>query len=160
MWYIVAGIGAVAIAALEWARKGNPIPGPDAPTWQDTGSNPGETAVDVALQWLNTPYQFGGTSPGTGLDCSGLTFCAYGEAGVTLPRTAAEQYAASVPVKTPKKGDLGFYSDTSGQIVHVVMNTGNGQIEAGRYGTVVGPTRENRTPDHTGETFLGWRRPS
>ncbi|WP_449479783.1 C40 family peptidase [Streptomyces parvulus] len=46
----------------------------------------------------------------TGFDCSGLTLYAYAKAGITLPRTAAAQYAASQPVKPGqvKPGDLVF----------------------------------------------------
>src|SRR5699024_8411380 len=50
-----------------------------------------QAAVDHALSALGTPYQWGGNTPGVGLDCSGLTQWAYGQAGVDIPRTAAEQ---------------------------------------------------------------------
>jgi cell wall-associated NlpC family hydrolase len=48
-------------------------------------------AVRHALTQLGVPYVWGGTSPGVGLDCSGLTQWAYHEAGLDLPRLAQEQ---------------------------------------------------------------------
>ncbi len=48
-------------------------------------------AVRHALTQLGVPYQWGGTTPGVGLDCSGLTQWAYHEAGLNIPRLAQEQ---------------------------------------------------------------------
>ena len=49
------------------------------------------SAVRHALTQLGVPYQWGGTAPGIGLDCSGLTQWAYHEAGLNIPRLAQEQ---------------------------------------------------------------------
>ena len=49
------------------------------------------SAVRHALTQLGVPYDWGGTTPGVGLDCSGLTQWAYHEAGLKLPRLAQEQ---------------------------------------------------------------------
>ena len=49
------------------------------------------SAVRHALTQLGVPYVWGGTTPGVGLDCSGLTQWAYHEAGLNLPRLAQEQ---------------------------------------------------------------------
>ncbi|MFD5867985.1 C40 family peptidase [Corynebacterium sp. NPDC060344] len=84
-------------------------------------------AVDNALSQLGTPYQWGGTTPGVGLDCSGLTQWAYGQAGVDIPRTAAEQ-AVGRPVDASEllPGDLVVWDG------HVAMVIGDGQmVEAG-----------------------------
>src|SRR5699024_7865037 len=48
-------------------------------------------AVRNALSQQGVPYVWGGTTPGQGLDCSGLTQWAYGDAGVEIPRLAQEQ---------------------------------------------------------------------
>ncbi len=45
-------------------------------------------AVRYALTQLGVPYVWGGTTPGVGLDCSGLTQWAYHQAGLDLPRLA------------------------------------------------------------------------
>lgn len=77
-----------------------PVRNPDtaevaAPASQDNHSTPGapteqaRKAVAAAKTALGTPYQWGGTVPGKGLDCSGLVQWAYQQAGVDLPRTAS-----------------------------------------------------------------------
>ena len=53
------------------------------------------SAVRHALTQLGVPYDWGGTTPGVGLDCSGLTQWAYHEAGLDLPRLAQEQDVGS-----------------------------------------------------------------
>ncbi|MCA1006358.1 C40 family peptidase [Rhodococcus hoagii] len=91
---------------------------------------PNEEAADAvrnALTQQGVPYQWGGTTPGQGLDCSGLTQWAYGEAGVELPRLAQEQ-SVGVPVAQENlmPGDLAVWDG------HVAMVIGNGQmVEAG-----------------------------
>lgn len=86
-----------------------------------------QAAVDHALSALGTPYQWGGNTPGVGLDCSGLTQWAYGQAGVDIPRTAAEQTVGrSVGASELLPGDLVVWDG------HVAMVIGDGQmVEAG-----------------------------
>ncbi|MFE7330414.1 NlpC/P60 family protein [Streptomyces sp. NPDC057565] len=116
------------------------------------------TAINTASGELGTPYSWGGgnasgrstgscCSPNgssgasiNGFDCSGLTLYAYAQAGITLPRTAAQQYAASEPVKPGQKrpGDLVFYGSSPTSIHHVAIYVGSGyMIEAPRPGTSV-----------------------
>ncbi|MGI5397845.1 NlpC/P60 family protein [Streptomyces sp. CA-251251] len=116
------------------------------------------TAIDAAKQMLGTPYSWGGgdvngPSTGTccspsgrsgkstvGFDCSGLTLYAYAKAGITLPRTAAAQYAASEHINwgQVKPGDLMFYGSSAATIHHVGIYVGNGwMIDAPRPGTQV-----------------------
>lgn len=116
------------------------------------------TAVDTAKQMIGTPYSWGGgntTGPSTGtccsprgrsgksingFDCSGLVLYAYAKAGIALPRTAAQQYAASEPVKPGqvRPGDLVFYGDSPTGIHHVGIYIGGGWIiDAPRPGTQV-----------------------
>ncbi|MFF8544992.1 NlpC/P60 family protein [Streptomyces werraensis] len=122
----------------------------------DTGQ--AATAINAAQQMLETPYSWGGgnangpstgvcCSPGgqngkavAGFDCSGLTLYAYAQAGISLPRTAAQQYAASQPVKPGqvRPGDLVFYGTSATNIHHVGIYVGNGwMIDAPRPGTKV-----------------------
>ena len=85
------------------------------------------SAVRHALTQLGVPYDWGGTTPGVGLDCSGLTQWAYSEAGLNLPRLAQEQdVGASVEASDLRPGDLAVWDG------HVAMIVGNGQmVEAG-----------------------------
>lgn len=85
------------------------------------------SAVRHALTQLGVPYQWGGTTPGVGLDCSGLTQWAYQEAGLNLPRLAQEQdVGASVAAGALLPGDLAVWDG------HVAMIVGDGlMVEAG-----------------------------
>jgi cell wall-associated NlpC family hydrolase len=81
-------------------------------------------AVSTALSQLGTPYVVGGQAPG-GFDCSGLVLYAYAQAGIQLPRTAAEQLAATphVPAGSLQPGDLLFFYPG---VTHVGIYIGNG----------------------------------
>jgi cell wall-associated NlpC family hydrolase len=67
--------------------------------------------VVAALSQMGTPYVYGGTAPGQGLDCSGLVQHAHSVAGVQIPRRSTAQQAAARPVRgaSPKPGDLVFF---------------------------------------------------
>ena len=96
-----------------------------------------QTVVNAAKAHLGIPYLYGGTSPSTGFDCSGLTQYAFRQAGITIPRVSYEQAAAgrAVPYSQLRVGDLvAFYSPVS----HVGIYVGNGQfIHSPRTGDVV-----------------------
>lgn len=85
------------------------------------------SAVRHALTQLGVPYRWGGTTPGIGLDCSGLTQWAYGEAGLNIPRLAQEQdIGAAVASDSVLPGDLAVWDG------HVAMIVGDGtMVEAG-----------------------------
>ena len=78
--------------------------------------------------------------PGAGFDCSGLVQWAYGQAGISLPRTAEEQYAATTPVALDQlqPGDLAFFSDGTTSVQHVAIYVGTGIVlQAPSTGSVV-----------------------
>ncbi|GAA4478503.1 C40 family peptidase [Rhodococcus olei] len=119
-----------------------------------TAMAPNQVAADAvrnALSQQGVPYSWGGTTPGQGLDCSGLTQWAYGEAGVPLPRLAQEQ-SVGVPVDPSdlKPGDLAVWDG------HVAMVIGNGQmVEAGD------PVQVSAVrTDNIGMSFRGFYRPT
>lgn len=110
------------------------------------------TAVKSALGCVGTPYVWGGNTPGAGLDCSGLTKYAYGEAGVEIPRLAHEQANGATPVSPGDlaPGDLAIWDG------HVAMVIGNGQfVEAGDPVQVSSIRTEN-----SGMEFYGFYRPT
>ncbi|WP_331735616.1 NlpC/P60 family protein (plasmid) [Streptomyces sp. NBC_01166] len=108
----------------------------------------GTIAVNAAKGEIGTPYSWGGgnangASTGSccspngssgasiaGFDCSGLALYAYAKAGISLPRTAAAQYAASEPVRPGqmRPGDLVFYGSSAASIHHVGIYAGGGWI--------------------------------
>ncbi len=91
-------------------------------------SSKGATALAFAKKQLGKPYKFGATGPKS-YDCSGLTQAAWRSAGVTLPRTAAQQYKGGGTRITKSKlrpGDLVFfYSQTPS---HVAIYAGDGKV--------------------------------
>lgn len=115
---------------------------------------PNEVAADAvrhALTQLGVPYDWGGTTPGVGLDCSGLTQWAYHEAGLDLPRLAQEQDVGSAVTQASlRPGDLAVWDG------HVAMIVGNGtMIEAGDP-VHLSPIRTT----NAGQGFQGFWRPT
>jgi cell wall-associated NlpC family hydrolase len=91
---------------------------------------PQTTAVQAARQQIGQPYVNGGESRSEGgFDCSGLTYYAWKQAGVTLPRSSSAQYTWATKIKKAdlKPGDLVFYA-SSGSVSHVALYAGNGKI--------------------------------
>ena len=87
--------------------------------------------VRSAKQYLGVPYQWGGESPDTGFDCSGLTMVVYQLNGLDLPRSSRQQWRAGRPVKRSHlgKGDLVFFATSGGnRVSHVGIYTGNGKF--------------------------------
>lgn len=119
-------------------------------------------AVRTAMAQIGLPYQWGGNGPTAGdegFDCSGLTTFAYAAAGVSLPRTAATQYAAGphVPADAPlQPGDLVFYG-TPGAVHHVGMYIGDGRmVNASTFGKPV----QTAYYRWAGDDYLGATRPA
>jgi hypothetical protein len=88
--------------------------------------------ITAALSRVGDPYVWGGDGP-TGFDCSGLVGWAFAQAGIAMPRTAAQQFLAGpqIPLADIAPGDLLFWAyDPSdpGFIDHVAMYIGNGQM--------------------------------
>ncbi|MGH9055803.1 MAG: C40 family peptidase, partial [Acidimicrobiales bacterium] len=102
---------------------------------------PPVATTPVALAWafseLGQPYVWGATGPSS-FDCSGLTQYVWHQAGVDIPRVAADQYAWTIPVPLSDllPGDLVFYGRTD--IHHVGIYIGDGlMINAPHTGDVV-----------------------
>jgi cell wall-associated NlpC family hydrolase len=113
----VRGIRAVLAAALivtlaacagTSIKAGHPPQSQPAPLRQQP-PDPRSMMVDRALSMLGQPYRFGGAAPG-GFDCSGLVAYAANGAGIRVPRTAAGQMGAGMPVARGEvqAGDLVF----------------------------------------------------
>ncbi|MFJ4143420.1 C40 family peptidase [Pseudomonas sp. NPDC089734] len=102
----------------------------------------GNAVVKRALQAVGTPYRWGGTTPGKGLDCSGLVKYAFNDVQeVDLPRTSnamAEGHGQKVERKDLKPGDLLFFNIKSRKINHVAIYLGNDRfVHAPRRGKAV-----------------------
>jgi cell wall-associated NlpC family hydrolase len=92
--------------------------------------------VGIAMQYLGTPYVWGGASP-SGFDCSGFAMYVYSQVGVSLPHNAAMQYntvGTYVPRDQLQPGDLVFFDGLG----HMGIYIGGGQfIHAPHTGDVV-----------------------
>jgi gamma-D-glutamyl-L-lysine dipeptidyl-peptidase len=93
----------------------------------------GEDLGEVAKWYLNSPYLWGGRSP-FGIDCSGFTQMVYKLNGIKLKRDAwqqAEQGKALSFLEESQTGDLAFFDNEEGKIVHVgIILTGEKIIHA------------------------------
>lgn len=101
------------------------------PTHFDNGTV--QIIMDEALKYEGFPYIFGGSSPSTSFDCSGLVQWCYAQAGIQLPRTAQAQYDATThfSIAEAKAGDLVFFHSTynAGEYVtHVGIYVGNNRM--------------------------------
>jgi cell wall-associated NlpC family hydrolase len=99
----------------------SPIPAPPAPNANV------QAVLDAAYSMIGTPYQFGGSSPETGFDCSGFTMWSWSHAGVSLPHSSAVQYASlpHVAREDLQPGDLVFFYSP---ISHVGIYVGGGRM--------------------------------
>lgn len=99
------------------------------PALSSGASGDGEALVAYAKQWVGTPYVYGGTSLGSGVDCSGFTYSVYKNFGITLNRTSRSQPSNGVPVSRSelRAGDLMFFTNYgAGNIQHVGIYCGDG----------------------------------
>jgi cell wall-associated NlpC family hydrolase len=105
----------------------------------DPGGPGHPEVVAIAQRYLGIPYVWGGASPGSGFDCSGLVMYVYAQIGIGLSHGATDQQHASrpVPLSALQPGDLVFYGNAS-YSYHVAIYVGGGRtIEAARTGTPV-----------------------
>jgi hypothetical protein len=128
------GFGTVLAGQLGRLRGASSFNGTDVPARVSAGLSP---AVDVAQQFLGVPYVWGGASP-AGFDCSGLVQYVFGQLGVDLPRTAADQAQMGRPVASladARPGDLLAFHDP---VDHIGIYAGNGlMVAAPKTGDVV-----------------------
>lgn len=85
------------------------------------GHDLSESIVNCAREFLNVPYLWGGKSF-FGIDCSGFTQIIYKIHGIKIPRDTyqqAELGEALTFIEEAKPGDLAFFENADGRIIHV-----------------------------------------
>jgi cell wall-associated NlpC family hydrolase len=141
---------AVPTAAQAW--KGHPEP------WAKTdtpGPTKGELAARFALGEVGVSYRWGGESPSTGFDCSGLVRWAYGQVGIDLPHSSYALYGEGRRVSGSNlaAGDILFFEGLG----HVGLYLGRGRmIHAPQTGRDVEIVRLSST--NYGTRLIGARR--
>ncbi|MGZ8413629.1 MAG: C40 family peptidase [Gemmatirosa sp.] len=116
----------------EPTRRPAPAPRRPTPTGGSTGRTSAVRVLSTADDYLGVPYQWGGTSPRTGFDCSGYVQFVYGREGVRLPRTSRQQAVAGTRRPTrwdaASPGDLVMFANPGEAVSHVAFYAGNGRI--------------------------------
>ncbi|MCR6728807.1 C40 family peptidase [Enterobacter cloacae] len=122
-----------------------------------------KTAMNKLMGQIGKPYRWGGTSPRTGFDCSGLVYFAYKDlVKFRIPRTANEMYhlrdAAPVNRGELQNGDLVFFrTQGRGTADHVGVYVGNGKfIQSPRSGQDIQIT--SLSEDYWVRHYVGARR--
>jgi len=86
--------------------------------------------IENAMMYLNSPYLWGGRTP-FGIDCSGLSQMVYRLNGIDIPRDADEQAEVGTTlsfVEESESGDLAFFDNAEGKIVHVGIILENNHV--------------------------------
>ncbi|MFV3406680.1 MULTISPECIES: C40 family peptidase [Pseudomonas] len=125
------------VALLAACSSHVPAPAPVYPPVTFNQSQPSSpVAEDVlfrAIGLVGTPYRWGGNTPDSGFDCSGLIGYVYRDAaGISLPRTTRDMIgmrAPSVAINALQSGDLVFFATNGGgQVSHAGIYVGEGRF--------------------------------
>jgi hypothetical protein len=95
-----------------------------------SGIKPKKELINTAFMYLNAPYLWGGKTP-FGIDCSGFTQMVYKLNGYKLLRDASQQAKQGEPlsfIEESEPGDLAFFDNDEGNIIHVGIIMENNYI--------------------------------
>ena len=107
------------------------ITGPgDSTSGRSVGVKSGSAVIATAKTQIGRPYKYGGATPQTGFDCSGLIMWSYQQHGVTVPRLAKDQARSGKAVKQSQlqPGDIVVFQLSSRSGVHTGLYSGNGKF--------------------------------
>ena len=95
-----------------------------------SGVKPKSALINTAFMYLNAPYLWGGKTP-FGIDCSGFTQMVYKLNGYKIHRDASQQALDGEPlsfIEESEAGDLAFFDNDEGNIIHVGIIMDNNYI--------------------------------
>ena len=141
---LLVGLVAVSSACASRAGSGGPVPrpfptpAPEAlPAPAAAPDAPGEAPLPIdgyaiagtALALRGTPYRNGGSDP-SGFDCSGFVWFVFGQHGIPVPRTVADQarVGEAVPAARLDPGDLVFFNTKGRGPTHVGIAIGGDEF--------------------------------
>ena len=88
--------------------------------------------IPTAERYIGTPYRYGGTSPGSGFDCSGFVQFVFSRNAVKLPRTSRQQAKVGAALRKDWRslsaGDLVMFAEKGRTISHVAIYAGRDRI--------------------------------
>ncbi|MDH0301147.1 MULTISPECIES: C40 family peptidase [unclassified Pseudomonas] len=126
------------VALLAACSSRAPAPAPVVkPAFTFNQQGPASPAADDvlfrAIGLVGTPYRWGGNTPDSGFDCSGLIGYVYRDAaGISLPRSTREMIvmrAPNVDITALQSGDLVFFATSGGsQVSHAGIYVGEGRF--------------------------------
>ncbi len=116
-WTAVCSDGRSGYVFSQYIKQGSySVPAVSDQTPVSSGSVSAQELVSFAMQYLGTPYKYGGADPSTGFDCSGFVYYVYSHFNISLNRVAADQArnGTAVNASSLQPGDiLCFYSNGS-----------------------------------------------
>ena len=135
-----AGTQAAGTQASAGTQAATPTPTAQVYTSLE-GLSTGEQIANYAKQFVGYSYVWGGASPSTGFDCSGLVYYVYGQFGYKVERVAQNIYNSSgvyVSKDQMKPGDVLCFGYSAYSIGHVGIYVGDGKfVHASTYGVGV-----------------------
>lgn len=86
--------------------------------------------ISIAMQYIGTPYVFGGNSLYYGIDCSAYTQQVFAQVGINLPRTADYQFEVGTPISRAEliPGDMVFFTTYTYGASHCGIYIGDGNF--------------------------------
>jgi cell wall-associated NlpC family hydrolase len=86
----------------------------------------GRLVIAVAARYRGIRYVAGGTTPGSGFDCSGYTRYVFSRLGISIPRVSRAQYSSMIHLTRAQAvpGDLVFFHSSSGRVYHAAIYAG------------------------------------
>ena len=134
-WAQISVNGRIGYVASQYVKEGVYTAGSTGGNTSGGQTNTGSSAtgqdiVNYALQFVGYNYAWGGASPQSGFDCSGLVYYVYKQFGHTLNRVAADQArnGRHVDASELQPGDLLCFYSGSSYIGHVGIYIGDGQF--------------------------------
>jgi cell wall-associated NlpC family hydrolase len=137
---LLAGCGSNEVYRAPVEQRGvtvEPQPVPQAATYERVpdAPRPGEQRPNyqmamVAKQMVGVRYRYGGHSPSSGFDCSGLIYYSYKRIGLRSPRTTRDLYQHTRPVRRSniRTGDILFFKLDGKKVSHAAIYLGNGRM--------------------------------
>lgn len=148
-WYQVKYNGNVGYMSADYITIG------EAPAVSDS-YDLGKQIADYTLQFNGYRYVYGGSTPSTGFDCSGLMYYVYGQFGYSIQRRASMQYAYNgvhVSRSELQPGDLVFFAGDGYEngVTHVGMYIGDNKFihaSTSRTGVIISTLGSNYYEDN------------